>query len=42
MLPDLKRFAISLLGQSALLRACGAIVIIALLWCAIQWAVLLP
>jgi len=37
-----ERFAGSLLGQSALLRACGAIVIIALLWLAIHWAILLP
>jgi len=38
-----QRFAISsLLGQSALLRAGGAITIVALLWLAIHWAILLP
>ena len=37
-----ERFATSLLGQSALLRACGAIVVAALLWLAIHWAILLP
>ena len=42
MLPDPERFASSLLGQSALLRAGGAIIIVALLWLAIHWAILLP
>jgi hypothetical protein len=37
-----ERLAISLLGQSALLRASGAIAVVALLWLAIHWAVLLP
>ncbi len=37
-----QRFAVSLLGQSALLRAGGAIIIVALLWLAIYWAILLP
>lgn len=35
-------FASSLLGQSALLRAGGAVVVIVLLWLAIHWAILLP
>ncbi len=42
MSPTPERLSISLLGQSALLRAGGAIVVIALLWLAIRWAILLP
>lgn len=42
MPPDQERFAVSLLGQSALLRACGAVAVVALLWLAIHWAILLP
>ena len=42
MSPAPERFVISLLGQSALLRAGGAIVIITLLWLAIHWAIVLP
>lgn len=42
MPPGQEHFAVSLLGQSALLRACGAVIIIALLWLAIHWAILLP
>jgi len=42
MPPDQEHFAISLLGQSALLRVCGAVAIVALLWLAIHWAILLP
>jgi hypothetical protein len=42
MPPDQERSAVSLLGQSALLRACGAVAIVALLWLAIHWAILLP
>jgi hypothetical protein len=37
-----QRFAISLLGQSALQRAGGAIIVVAVLWLAIHWAILLP
>jgi hypothetical protein len=42
MPPAPERFAISLLGQSALLRAGAAVVVTALLWFAIYWAILLP
>ncbi|MBB3592215.1 hypothetical protein FHX08_002559 [Rhizobium sp. BK529] len=40
--PAPERLAVSLLGQSALLRTCGALAIAAVLWLAIYWAVLLP
>jgi hypothetical protein len=33
---------ISLLGQSALSRLIGMVLVIAVLWLAIRWAVLLP
>ncbi len=42
MPPAPERFVISLLGQSALLRAGGAVIVTALLWLAIHWAILLP
>lgn len=42
MPPDQERFAISLLGQSALMRVCGAVAIAVLLWFAIHWAIFLP
>ncbi|MBB3392468.1 MULTISPECIES: hypothetical protein [unclassified Rhizobium] len=42
MPPISAHFAISLLGQSAFLRLSGAGAIVALLWLAIHWAILLP
>lgn len=41
-MPAPERFASSLLGQSALVRVCGAIAVVVLLWLAIRWAILLP
>ncbi|MBE1503794.1 hypothetical protein [Rhizobium viscosum] len=42
MPPDQERFAVSLLGQSAPMRVCFVVAIVALLWLAIHWAILLP
>jgi hypothetical protein len=42
MSPSPDRLTISLMGQSALLRVVGVALVIAVLWLAIHWAVLLP
>ncbi|MBB4288760.1 hypothetical protein GGE16_000776 [Rhizobium leguminosarum] len=42
MLPSHDRPSVSLLGQSALSRVIGIALVVALLWLAIYWAVLLP
>ncbi|WP_260690866.1 hypothetical protein [Rhizobium laguerreae] len=42
MPPSLDRPSVSLLGQSAFSRAIGMALVIALLWLAIHWAVVLP
>ncbi|WP_281051884.1 hypothetical protein [Rhizobium ruizarguesonis] len=42
MPPSPDRPPVSLLGQSAFSRVIGTALVIALLWLAIHWAVLLP
>jgi Na+-transporting methylmalonyl-CoA/oxaloacetate decarboxylase gamma subunit len=42
MPPSPDRHSVSLLGQSALSRVIGMALVIALLWLAIHWAVILP
>ncbi|MGO7035533.1 hypothetical protein U8P76_05315 [Rhizobium johnstonii] len=42
MPPSPDRPSVSLLGQSAFSRVIGMALVIALLWLAIHWAVLLP
>ena len=42
MPPSPDRPLVSLLGQSALSRVIGMALVIALLWLAIHWAVVLP
>ncbi|MBB4237710.1 hypothetical protein [Rhizobium esperanzae] len=42
MLPSPDRPSVSLLAQSALSRVIGMVLVIALLWLAINWAVRLP
>ncbi|WP_261334291.1 hypothetical protein [Rhizobium leguminosarum] len=42
MPPSPDRPSVSLLGQSAFARVIGMALVIALLWLAIHWAVLLP
>ncbi|WP_259664391.1 hypothetical protein [Rhizobium bangladeshense] len=42
MPPSPDRLPFSLMGQSALSRVIGVALIVAVLWLAIHWAVLLP
>ncbi|WP_259666877.1 hypothetical protein [Rhizobium lentis] len=42
MPPSPDRHSVSLMGQSALSRVIGIMLVVAALWLAIHWAVLLP
>ncbi|SCB59856.1 hypothetical protein GA0061105_108213 [Rhizobium aethiopicum] len=42
MPPSPDRLPVSLMGQSALARVAGVSLVVAVLWLAIHWAVLLP